>query len=98
MPMDINRALRQVVQTGQVHFGVRQAKKALKEKKAKLIVVPENVKEDVLKAFKRQRRAPLVQFKGTNFELGTVCGKPFSVSALTVIDPGESDILDAVSG
>ena len=52
MAMDINRVLRQVVQTGQVHFGVRQAKKALKEKRAKLIVVPENVKEDVLKALR----------------------------------------------
>ncbi len=97
MAMDIHRALRQVVQTGKVHFGVRQARKALRDKRAKLIVVPENVKEDVLEELRSHKRVPLVQFRGSNFELGTVCGKPFSVSALTVIDPGESDIMDATT-
>jgi ribosomal protein L30E len=28
-------------------------------------------------------------------DLGAACGKPFSVSALAVLDAGESDILEA---
>jgi large subunit ribosomal protein L30e len=95
--MDMNRALRQVVQTGEVHFGVRQAKKALKNKSAQLIVVPENIPEDTLDDLTDISKVPMVQFSGTNFELGTVCGKPFSVSALTVIEAGDSDIMDSIS-
>ena len=94
--MDMNRALRQVVQTGEVHFGVRQARKALRESTAQLIVVSENIREDVLEELMGIATVPTVRFQGTNFELGTVCGKPFSVSALTVITAGDSDILDSI--
>lgn len=95
--MDMNRALRQVVQTGQVHFGVRQAKKALKDSTAQLLVVPENIPQDTLDDLRSASKVPLVRFSGTNFELGTVCGKPFSVSALTIIEAGDSDILDSIN-
>ncbi len=94
--MDMNRSLRQVVQTGEVHFGVRQAKKAIKSRKAQLIVVPENIPETTLEELQTISKVPLVRFAGSNFELGTVCGKPFSVSALTVIETGDSDILDSI--
>ena len=94
--MDMNRALRQVVQTGEVYFGVRQAKKALMDRSARLIVVPENIHEGVLDVLIGIAKVPLVRFAGTNFELGTVCGKPFSVSALTVLDEGDSDILESI--
>ena len=95
--MDMNRALRQVVQTGEVHFGVRQAKKALRDRTAQLIVVPENIRQDTLEELRSVSKVPLVRFSGTNFELGTVCGKPFSVSALTVIEAGDSDIMDSIN-
>ncbi len=94
--MDMNRSLRQVVQTGEVHFGVRQAKKALKARTAQLIVVPENIPDEILDGIQDISKVPLVRFAGSNFELGTVCGKPFSVSALTIIEAGESDILDSI--
>ena len=29
-------------------------------------------------------------------ELGAICGKPFSVAALAIVDPGESNILSLV--
>ncbi len=95
--MDMNRALRQVVQTGEVHFGVRQAKKALKDRTAQLIVVPENIPDPTLDELRTISKVPLVRFAGTNFELGTVCGKPFSVSVLTVIEAGESEIMDSIN-
>ncbi len=95
--MDINRSLRLLVQTGKVHFGVRQARRAIKANEAKVIVVPQNVHETVLRELQTSR-VPLVKFDGTNMDLGTVCGKPFSVSALTALDVGDSDIMDAVTG
>jgi large subunit ribosomal protein L30e len=95
--MDMNRSLRQVVQTGEVHFGVRQAKKALRANTARLVVVPENIPQSTLDDMRSISQVPMVRFAGSNFELGTVCGKPFSVSALTVIEAGDSDILDSIN-
>jgi large subunit ribosomal protein L30e len=93
--MDMHKSLRLVVQTGKVHYGLRQARRDVKDKKAKVVVVPQNVREDVLKELKGAS-APLVKFEGSSFDLGAVCGKPFSVGALTVLDVGDSDIMDAV--
>ena len=39
---------------------------------------------------------PVVIYKGTSIDLGMICGKPFMVSALTIREPGDSDILKAV--
>jgi large subunit ribosomal protein L30e len=32
-------------------------------------------------------------YKGNRIDLGAVCGKPFKISALTIREPGDSDIL-----
>ena len=46
--MDIQKALRRVVRTGEVQFGVRQAKKAIKKRTAQLIVVPKNTPHETV--------------------------------------------------
>jgi large subunit ribosomal protein L30e len=35
-----------------------------------------------------------MKFEGSSIELGAVCGKPFSVNSLAVIEAGESKILN----
>jgi large subunit ribosomal protein L30e len=36
----------------------------------------------------------VMKFEGSSIELGAVCGKPFSVNSLAVIEAGESKILN----
>ena len=92
--MDINRALKMAVKTGKVLFGVNQAQKSAIKGDAKLFIQSSNFPEtEIIKALK----VPDYTYSGNNFELGAVCGKPFSISILTVIDPGESDIMDLVT-
>ncbi|MDO9537505.1 MAG: 50S ribosomal protein L30e [Thermoplasmata archaeon] len=88
--MDINRALRTAAKTGEVTFGVSQAKKAIESGQGKLIVLASNCPAMDLK---EQKTIPVIEFPGNNRELGAACGKPFSVSVVTVISPGESQIL-----
>ena len=38
----------------------------------------------------------IYEFKGTSWELGEIVGKPFMVSAIAVIEPGDSKILEMV--
>jgi large subunit ribosomal protein L30e len=92
--MDIQKALRTVVATGKVYMGEAQANKAIKSGKAKLVVLASNSpgKDGILGAA-RSKNVPVHEFGGMGTELGPACGKPFSVSVLTVLDAGESDIL-----
>ena len=91
--MDIRRALRQAVATGTVYLGTKMTLKALKKKKVKLIIYANNISTPQEEIFSKYGDVPNYKFAGTNFELGAACGKPFAVSVLSILNPGESDIL-----
>lgn len=88
--MDINKELRLAISTGKVYFGLEQTRKAIEAKKAKLVIVSSNCPD---KRLKRMRKVKVYKFNGTNPELGAACGKPFSISVLTILDPGQSNVL-----
>lgn len=94
--IDVNKAIANAVKTGKVSFGAQSAIQNAKTGKARLIVLaancPNNVRED-LEYYSELSQVPLVTFTGTSFDLAGVCGKPFSVSALSIREPGDSDIL-----
>jgi large subunit ribosomal protein L30e len=91
--MDINKALKTAVTTGKVLFGFDQTMKAISAKKAKLIIVSSNCPDKQINQIKENKEIPYHRFGGTNIELGSACGKPFSVSVLSVLNEGESEIL-----
>ncbi len=93
MTVDIEKALRKAMKTGKVYLGSKRTVKALKKGEARLVVIASNCPEEIKKKIKGYE-IPVVEFKGTNMDLGAVCGKPFSVAALAVIDEGESEILN----
>lgn len=87
-------AIRLTVESGKVEFGSRKGGKA---GKAKLLVIARNTPEGIKSAITKQSeetKTPLIEFNGTTMELGSVCGKPFPVSVLSVYDPGNSNILE----
>ena len=90
--IDLPRALRIAADTGDVRFGLREVRKTLKAKSAKMVVVASNCPPGALQGLGEVRVLP---FPGTNAELGASCGVPFSVAALAVVAPGESNILSA---
>jgi large subunit ribosomal protein L30e len=90
--MDINKALKTAVATGKVLFGFEQTIKACNSGKAKLIIISSNCPENQLELIGKNK-VPIHRFNGTNIELGSACGKPFSISVLSVLSAGESEIL-----
>jgi large subunit ribosomal protein L30e len=93
----LTAALRLAVESGKVEFGSRRGLKAILLGKAKLFVVCENTPADVLgkvKNYCKISNVPLISFDGSTMELGSVCGKPYPVSVLSVYDPGTSPIMD----
>jgi large subunit ribosomal protein L30e len=90
-------AVRQCVDSGKVEFGANTGVKRALMGKAKLVLLasncPEEVRDDVLR-FCKLSGVPSAIFEGTSMELGTVAGRPHSVSVLTVYDVGNSNIMD----
>jgi len=98
---ELAKAIRMAVRTGKVLLGSKGARKAAKLGKAKLIVVAENCPAHIradIEYYARLSGIPVVEFKGSSWDLGQVCGKPFMVAALTVRDPGMSKIMELVLG
>lgn len=95
MKVEIDKALRKALKTGEVWLGSKRTIKALRDGDAKLVMMafdcPEEVKEEI-----RKYDTPALEYKGDNMALGGVCGKPFSVASLAILEPGESEILNAV--
>jgi len=94
--IDVDKAIATTVKTGKVLFGTNKAVESVKLGRAKLIVLasncPRSTMEDIMN-YSRFSNVPVVIYKGTSIDLGAACGKPFTVSALTVREPGDSDIL-----
>ncbi len=95
----IENELRAAIRTGKVIIGSNKTIKYLKLGKAKLVVIasntPPHIKKDI-KYYAKLSNTPVYEYEGTNMELGAICGKPFSVAALAIIDPGESNILSII--
>lgn len=89
--IDLGRALKSADNTGKVVFGQQEVMKAIKKGEAKLVIVSNNCPNEYIRS--KGHGVPVHVFDGSNLELGAIAGKPHSVSALAVIDKGESNIL-----
>jgi large subunit ribosomal protein L30e len=94
--IDVDKAIATTAKTGKIQFGVNSTLKSVKAKKAALIIIasncPQNIREDI-EYYCELSKIPVNIYKGSSLDLGAVCGKPFEVSALTIREPGDSDIL-----
>ncbi len=89
------------IKTGKVRFGSKETLKAVKLGKAKMVIIaanaPEEVKKDIL-YYAKLSKIPVYIYQRTSIELGTICGKPFMVAAITIYDEGDSRILEFAEG
>jgi large subunit ribosomal protein L30e len=94
--IDIDKAIASAVKTGKVAFGTELALQNVKTGKAKMIILaancPKTFREDI-EFYANLSKVPLITHKGSSLDLAALCGKPFSVSALSIREPGDSDIL-----
>ncbi len=94
--MDINREIRQAVDTGKVILGSDKSVKSVKLGQAKLVILasncPDAVRSDV-EHYAKLANIPIYTYESDSSALGLACGKPFLVSVVTVLEPGSSGIL-----
>ncbi len=93
---DVNKAIETAVKTGKVFLGAKKAVENAKLGRARLIVTASNCPKSIIEEimyYGKLSEVPVSIYKGSSIDLGAVCGKPYPVSALTVREPGDSDIL-----
>lgn len=95
----VQKAIRMALDSGKVLLGTRDATKQAMHGKGKLVVITSNMKADEaedLRRFCALSNIPVLDYDGDNMDLGSVCGKPFPVSALWIGDVGNSPIMNFV--
>jgi len=97
--VEFERAVLVTMKTGKLIFGSESAVEAARSGKAKMIVVASNCPEPVkarIRAYAALSGVPVHEYNGSSLDLGSICQKPFIVSAITVREPGDSDIMKLV--
>lgn len=95
-----NTQLRNAIDTGKVSLGTRESTKECLVGNPKLLIVSSTIKETnkkQLEYYAKLLNIPFIEYVENGFELGSVCGKPFSVSSLVVTDFGESSIIEVIN-
>ena len=94
--IDVDKAIATAVKTGKVSFGTNSALQNAKTGKAKMIVLaancPKDIKEQV-EYYGPISKVPIMTYKGTSMDLAAVCNKLFIISALSIRETGDSEIL-----
>jgi large subunit ribosomal protein L30e len=97
--INIDKAIASAVKTGKVTFGANAAVLNAKTGKAKMIILASNCPKEIkdeIEYYGKLSKIPVLAYKGASMDLANVCGKMFIISALSIREPGDSEILKAV--
>lgn len=97
---EAGKEIRRAVDTGNVLFGARESAYALKHGEGQLMVLAKNTPKLVLENLTHiaaLAEIPIYTYAGTGLELGSVCGKPYVISTLLVLDEGKSKVTTLAS-
>ncbi len=93
---DLANDIRLAVDSGKTAIGLNTVVESIKNSTAKLIIIAEKSKPSNLQDILHIADIAgirVLKFQGNPVELGAVCGKPFSIATLSIIEAGNSNIL-----
>jgi large subunit ribosomal protein L30e len=92
---EASKEIRRAVDTGKTLFGVKESQYSIRNGEGLLLVIAQNTpnlaKENLFHLAKLAE-IPTYAFAGNGLELGNVCGKPYVISTLLVLDAGKSKV------
>jgi large subunit ribosomal protein L30e len=97
--IDVDKAIATAVKTGKVSFGASAALQNAKAGKAKMVILASNCPKDIKEEIEyncKLSSVPVMTYKGASMDLANVCGKPFIISALSIRETGDSEILKVI--
>ena len=97
----VNNRLQVVMRSGKYTLGYKTVLKTLRSGKAKLILIANNVpplRKSEIEYYAMLAKTGVHHYTGNNVDLGTACGRFYRVSCLSILDPGDSDIIEKTMG
>jgi len=92
----MNSRLKLVMKSGKAILGYKASVKSLRTGKAKMVMIASNcppLRKSEVEYLAMLAKTSVHHYTGDNTALGTACGKFYNCSVLSVIDGGDSDIL-----
>uniref|UniRef100_A0ACD5VS57 Uncharacterized protein n=1 Tax=Avena sativa TaxID=4498 RepID=A0ACD5VS57_AVESA len=93
---NINNKLQLVMKSGKYTLGYKTVLRTLRNSKSKLVIIANNcppLRKSEIEYYAMLAKITVHHFHGNNVDLGTACGKYFRVCCLSILDPGDSDII-----
>jgi large subunit ribosomal protein L30e len=95
--MDVKKQINTAMESGNVILGSNKTVDALLTGKPKLVLMASNCpksQREAIAYYSALSGVKCVTVKENSMELGSGCGRPHHLSALAVLDEGESSILE----
>lgn len=92
----INSRLQLVMKSGKAELGYKTTLKSLRTQKSKLVIISANtppIRKSEIEYYAMLAKVEVIPYTGSNVDLGTACGKYFRVGSVSILDPGDSDIV-----
>ena len=92
----INSQLALVIKSGKFSLGFKNTMRAIRNGEAKAIVLSSNLpllRKAQIQYLCMVGKIKIIEYNGTNTDLGSACGRLFRLSCLSINEPGDSDIL-----
>jgi len=95
---DVDTNIKVAYKTGKVIYGKKQVFRELRQNPFKMLIIANNCPkefENQLNYYNSliQNKLYIYKYKGSSWDLGLACAKPYMISVIGVIDPGDSDLL-----
>merc|ERR1712194_27708 len=92
----MNSRLKLMMKSGKAILGYKASVKSLRTGKSKMVLIASNcppLRKSEVEYFAMLAKTQVHHYTGDNTALGTACGKFYNCSVLSVLDGGDSDIL-----
>ncbi|MBD3227780.1 MAG: 50S ribosomal protein L30e [Candidatus Lokiarchaeota archaeon] len=101
--VNLEKALRITLKTGKVIIGSKRSLKAIKKGQLRMIIkannCPKRISSDIDKYCNEfEPKIDVYDFKGSSWDLGFLCGKPYMISVLGIVSAGDSEITKLIRG
>lgn len=98
MKVDVKKQLNTAITSGKVILGSNKTLEKLLNDQPKMVLLSGNCPKkqaESINYYCQIAKVPCVTLTESSMELGSACGRPHPISALSVMDEGDSTILEA---
>ena len=95
---DVDANIRVTYKTGKVIYGKNSVLKYLRNTSFKMLIIANNCPTDLVNRLNHyislmKDKLFIHRYKGSSWDLGLTCAKPYMISVIGIINEGDSDIL-----